>query len=412
MLELASLCPLQLPKRMSLLQCLRVNRDKCMHRIYDHIWCDRMCRLSSTFQAKRKTNKKRGLLIGSDTEGCREHKVAYSLRFAALLLAMDLATIWFRTFLSGDSRRSISTDYSGHSSDGSDRQHAKSFQGVVAIHFKQVKCRLLKLLVSWKGWTSEWRGTRVAGSTWNSWNQGWYIPGMSWEATSNTYKGITVSQPLQPVLLPGVDRPLVVRWNRARRGSTSGEICSQYWCSQHYWMVFNFKHQLFSSSFQQMVGGCPSLGPVTGIPFTIAISQGACFPMGPVMGSDSPVVLWFLLGAFWGIQTSPNWSERRDLEDSGSIASCRGVFGKWVERPILPEKSRYDHVILAVVLSMARQEEVKRSRMLAEALGNIILIDTKWNTSKWYKMQIHTNAVAVFLQYCTAMCNARALELV
>lgn len=289
MLELASLCPLQLPKRMSLLQCLRVNRDKCMHRIYDHIWCDRMCRLSSTFQAKRKTNKKRGLLIGSDTEGCREHKVAYSLRFAALLLAMDLATIWFRTFLSGDSRRSISTDYSGHSSDGSDRQHAKSFQGVVAIHFKQVKCRLLKLLVSWKGWTSEWRGTRVAGSTWNSWNQGWYIPGMSWEATSNTYKGITVSQPLQPVLLPGVDRPLVVRWNRARRGSTSGEICSQYGCSQHYWMVFNFKHQLFSS-FQQMVGGCPSLGPVTGIPFTIAISQGACFSMGPVMGSDSPVV--------------------------------------------------------------------------------------------------------------------------
>lgn len=263
MLELASLCPLQSPKRMSLLQCLRVNRDKCMHRISDHIWCDRMRRLSSTFQAKRKTNKKRGLLIGSDTEGCREHKVALSAKNkeAALLLAMDLATIWFRTFLSGDSRRSISTDYSGHSSDGSDRQHAKSFQGVVGIHFKQVKCRLLRILVSWKGWTSEWRGTRVAGSTWNSWNQGWYIPGMSWEATSNTYKGTTVSQPLQPVLLPGVDRPLVVRWNRARRGSTSGEICSQYGCSQHYWMVFNFTFtSTFSSSFQQVVGGCPPSG--------------------------------------------------------------------------------------------------------------------------------------------------------
>lgn len=94
MLELASLCPLQLPKRMSLLQCLRVNRDKCMHRIYDHIWCDRMCRLSSTFQAKRKTNKKRGLLIGSDTEGCREHKVAYSLQLCYLqwiLLRFDFA---------------------------------------------------------------------------------------------------------------------------------------------------------------------------------------------------------------------------------------------------------------------------------------------------------------------------------
>ena len=61
-----------------------------------------------------------------------------------ILLRFDFA----HSFLSGDSRRSISTDYSGHSSDGSDRQHAKSFQGVVAIHFKQVKCRLLKLLVS------------------------------------------------------------------------------------------------------------------------------------------------------------------------------------------------------------------------------------------------------------------------
>ena len=66
----------------------------------------------------------------------------------------------------------------------------------------------------------------------------------------------------------------------------------------------------------------------------------------------------------------------------GPLRVAGGVFGKWVERPILPETSRYDHVILAVVLSMARQEEVKRSRMLAEALGNIILIDTKWNTSK------------------------------
>ena len=92
------------------------------------------------------------------------------------------------------------------------------------------------------------------------------------------------------------------------------------------------------------------------------------------------------MATFWSILRHPDIAQLKRTKRLGGFgvfsAGCGGVFGKWVERPILPEKSRYDHVILAVVLSMARQEEVKRSRMLAEALGNIILIDTKWNASK------------------------------
>lgn len=95
------------------------------------------------------------------------------------------------------------------------------------------------------------------------------------------------------------------------------------------------------------------------------------------MESDSPVVLW-QAGSILRHPDIAQQNRKKRLGGFGVHCELRGVFGKRVERPILQEN---DHMILAVVLSMARQEEVKRSRMLAEASGNI-LIDTKWNTSK------------------------------